>query len=51
MSEEKKNENVILNNKEMTKEEFEEKKEKLESKKGVKVLEIGEGTHKSRIQG
>lgn len=42
---------VKVNEKEMTKEEFEEFKKKTEEKKGVTVVKIDESTYKTRIQG
>lgn len=42
---------VKLNEKEMTKEDFNKKKESLESKKGVTVVETGQNEYKSKIQG
>lgn len=41
---------VKVNEKEMTREEFEEFKKKQESKKGVKVVKVDESTYKTRIQ-
>lgn len=42
---------VILNEEEITKDDFEKKKEKLERKPGVKVVKVKENTYKTRIQG
>lgn len=47
MSEEK----VILNNKEISKKEFQEKVEKLEKKQGVVIREKSEGNYITEIRG
>ena len=44
-------EKIKFNEQEITKEEFNKKKEELEQKKGVKVIQISENTFKTRIQG
>lgn len=43
-------EKIILNEKELDKEEFDERKEELEKKKGVKVFEVKPGVFKSRLE-
>ena len=43
-------EKVKLNEKELTQEEFENEKEKLEKNKGIKVVETGTDEYKTRIQ-
>lgn len=48
MPEEKK---VTLNEKTMTQTEFDQKKEELEKKPGVTVVQVNEDTFKSRIKG
>jgi hypothetical protein len=40
----------ILNEKKLTKEEFENEKKKLEESKGVKVVKTGQNEYKTRIQ-
>jgi nicotinamide riboside kinase len=40
----------ILNEKKLTKEEFENEKKKLEENKGVKVVKTGQNEYKTRIQ-
>ncbi len=47
---EENNETVVFNNKKMTKEEFNEAKEKAESQKGVKVVQTESNTFKTRLQ-
>jgi len=42
---------IKLNEKELTKEEFEKKKKELEAQKGIKLVKINESTYKTRIQG
>lgn len=44
------NEEVTLNNKKLTESEFVEKKEELEKKKGVKVVEVGDKEYRTRLQ-
>ena len=43
-------EKVTLNGQEMSKEELKEQKEKLEQKPGVKVVETGEATYRTRLE-
>lgn len=43
-------EKITLNGQEVTKEQLEEKKEKIESNKGMKVVEEKKNTFKIRIQ-
>lgn len=45
------NNKVTLNEKEISKDDFDKKKEELENKPGVKVIKTNENTYKSRIQG
>jgi hypothetical protein len=47
MSDEKE---IVLNKKKLTEEQFQEEKEKLESNKGIKVVEVGKDEFKTRIQ-
>ena len=42
---------IKVDEKEMTKEEFETYKKETENKKGVKVIKVDESTYKTRIQG
>jgi len=42
---------VEVNDKKMTKEEYEQYKQEVEKKKGVKVVKVNESTYKTRIQG
>ena len=44
-------ETVKLNEKEISQEEFKKKKEELEQKPGVKVVQVSENTYKTRIKG
>ena len=42
---------VEVDDKKMTKEEYEQYKQEVEKKKGVKVVKVNESTYKTRIQG
>ena len=42
---------IKLNEEVLTEDEFDKKKKELEQKKGVKVIEKGDGSFKTRIQG
>lgn len=44
------NEKVILNGKEITKEEFEKQKEAISTQKGAKLVEVSKGNYKIRLQ-
>ena len=44
-------EKIKLNEKEMTPEEFEEKKKELEKQKGISIKEVKPNEYKTRIQG
>jgi len=44
-------EKIKLNEKEMTAEEFEEKKKELEKQKGISIKEVKPNEYKTRIQG
>ena len=46
-----KNDKVILNNKEMTMEEFEEKKQEIKKQKGITLVEVSSNNYKTRLQG
>lgn len=46
-----KNPKVTLNEKELTKEEFDQKVSELKKKPGVSVVKIREGVYRSRIRG
>lgn len=42
---------IKLNEKEITKEEFEEEKKKIESQKGIQLVEVKPGEYKTRLLG
>ena len=42
---------VKVDEREMTKDEFEKYKEETEKKKGVKLVKVNESTYKTRVQG
>lgn len=41
---------VVLNNKQLSESQFQEQKKELEKQKGVKVVEVGNGQFKTRLQ-
>ncbi len=43
--------NVTLNERTMTRDQFEREKETLEKKPGVSVVEVGDNAYRSRIKG
>ena len=46
-----KKDRIILNDQELSREDFDKKKEELEKKPGVRVVEIAHDTFKTRIKG
>jgi hypothetical protein len=46
-----KDENVILNGKEITEEDLEKKKEEIEKEKDIKLVEVSKNEYKTRITG